>query len=49
MSWRGLCGHMEGWRLTGLEGVFLEGTSFPAGSPLAGGTVSDWGKSGGRT
>ena len=27
-----------------MEGVSLEGTSFPAGSPLAGGTVGDWGK-----
>lgn len=30
-----------------MEGVSLEGTFFPAGSPLTGGKVGDWGKSGG--
>lgn len=30
-----------------MEGVSLEGTFSPTGSPLAGGTVGDWGKSGG--
>lgn len=30
-----------------MERVSLEGNSFPVGSPLAGGKVGVWGKSGG--